>query len=140
MEQATIRVLDIYPFHRKIAVGLDIRSSGRFPLIVGCSVRSDDARIIDIPSRVLGSEGIAIWEMEAPDECGRCDAGNSRPYEWGGEVLFALWPDNAYTNRLADTGWVKWAAPWMVGHSQAGAIHQEGEIQRKYGPRKDAWA
>ena len=72
-----------------------------FPVYVGCSFRVN-SEIIDQPARWLKSPGKIVWEVNEDRE----KIYRSRT----GEVIFAVYSDDSFAKRLADTGWYKWQA------------------------------
>ena len=132
----SIYIENLYTRHKSIGVGLVISAPGPdFPLVVGCSIRTHQGQIVDIPARRISSSGRAFWTIEAPDAAREGDS----PFSgWSGYVIFALWGNEAFDTRLADTGWVHWHAPWMIGASTKGLDMQDDEIWELYGTRRDA--
>ena len=58
---------------------------------------------------------------------------SGQPYDGcGGEIIFALWRDDTFQERLDDTGWVPWQAHWLIGGSIAAVEQHEEEINFKY--------
>lgn len=137
MNQANIKVVDIFHFHAGIAVGLHAEGWQQCPLVVGCSIRSSKGQVLDIPAKVLKSSGLALWYLDAPVECKIQESDSSVFSGWVGEIIFALWADFSFTERLADTGWVQWSTPWLIGSSLDSLRVQEDEIERKYRHRKN---
>jgi hypothetical protein len=139
--ESKIEICRVYPFHGAILVGLSVESKHKFPLVVGCSLRTTTGTIIDLPARRLKSPGLALWHIDAPAECSLGEQPRHYPgLGWQGQVIFALWTDSNFRERLADTGWVHWHAPWLIGHSTAGLQAVEEEIDSIYGERQDVWA
>ena len=101
MNQSIINVVDIYELHKGIVVGLYIESHQRFPLVVGCSIRTPKGKVLDIPARVLKSPGLALWAVDAPVECAMRAPDNSQVSEWSGHIIFALWPDFSFAKSRA---------------------------------------
>ena len=105
-------------YHSQVVFGLRVAAPDEtWPNVVGCSVRTRTGEIVDLPARWLSSGGRALWVLNAPDDIGAgvaVDTGN--PQEgWNGQIIFALWPDEQFAQRLADTGWQSWEAGWLIG-------------------------
>jgi hypothetical protein len=133
-----IAIVDQYKYHWGVNVGLSIAGpSGEFPLLVGCSLRTPKGEVRDLPAKWLTSPGLALWHFNVDHEF------KSEPQDpfssVRGEIIFALWRDNSFTERLCDTGWIRWTAPWLRGASAAGLDMQEAEIQSKYKDRLNVW-
>ena len=83
---------------------------GQTSLVVASGLARE--RSFDLPARWLSSGGRALWVLNARDDIGSgvaVDTGN--PQEgWNGQIIFALWPDEQFSQRLADTGWQNWQA------------------------------
>lgn len=132
-----ILIEDTFKYHAGVCFGIAVASDAGFPLVVGCSVRTHAGQIIDIPARYLISPGRALWHVRAPEECFVGLEASSEP--WVGHIIFAVYEDASFGNRLADTGWVEWGAPFAIGTSTAGLDMQDTEIESRYGTRKDVW-
>lgn len=134
-ENFSISISDTYHYHGSVVFGLTIQSDAPFPLVVGCSLRTEGGKIIDIPANRITEGGLAIWGIEATADCAR---GGNPHYgcDWCGHVIFALYRDETFSERLTDTGWIPWTAPWLIGGSTAGLDIQDEEIESKYGYRK----
>ena len=134
----SIQIVEQYRYHASVVFGLDVLApSSEFPLLVGCSVRSRDGKIVDIPAQWLKSPGSALWNIKAPPECQI----STDPWDksWSGQIIFALWQDDTFTKRLADTGWVNWEALWLIGSSTKGLDMQDEQIKSKSAGRMDVW-
>jgi hypothetical protein len=135
----SIEIADLHTFYRSIYIGLRVKAKRRrFPVVVGCSVRSLNGEVSDQPVRELGRPGYAYWgQIEAPDECYLDDE------RLAGQVTFALYSDITLSERLADTGWtpwngsaavgVAWEHPWLTNESQAGMRVIEADLKSRYG-------
>ncbi len=136
-DQASIDVLDIYQGHGAILCGLSVNGGNRsFPLVIGCSLRTLAGEIIDLPARTLSSAGKAFWQIKVPSACG---TERSRPIQtWKGQIIFAVYPDMTFSERLADTGWIGWETVWMIGSSPKSMDHRDEHIDEKYRGRFDA--
>jgi hypothetical protein len=132
-----ILIKDVFVGHASLCFGLAVESGAEFPVVVGCSIRTPAGRIIDIPARYLVSPGLAHWEVSAPDEC--FIGLDANPHPWIGQIIFAVYEDVTFGNRLADTGWVEWGAPFAIGSSTAGLDLQDGQMELRYGQRLDVW-
>lgn len=128
---------DTLYYHASIVYGLRIHSDRPFPLVVGCSIRTPKGEIIDLPARYLLSPGLALWKVKAPHECFM--GGFWQTGTWSGHIMFALWKDATFSQRLKDTGWVSWEAYGMIGGSTAGLDMQESLIGNKYAGRDEVW-
>jgi predicted nucleic acid-binding Zn-ribbon protein len=129
-----ITVEDIYtlitfPSPAPLAIGLTISSREKFPLVVGCSMRNREGKIVDLPPRLIKRNGKALWIQDfIPEEC--------KYYEgWEGEIIFALWSDNSFSNRLADTGWIHWFIPKYTKPNRL----EDEKIKVKYGDALEVW-
>ncbi len=134
-----ITIIEQFGFHQSTVVALSIETLNSFPLIVGCSVKSASGEITDIPARLLLHSGTVLWGgVTAPDNC-KMDQKDRSPY-WQGQIMFALWQDETFTTRLADTGWVDWRAPYLIGASMVSIDWATDSIIEKYGKNwLDAW-
>jgi hypothetical protein len=96
---------------------------------------------VDLPARWITSPGLALWKIK-PDERFKNPA-EPHPISaltpWYGKIIFALYADDTFENRLTDTGWFDWTARWLIGSSTAGLDMQDDGINRKYGHRRDVW-
>lgn len=134
-----IEIEKIYTYQDSLVVGLSINSYEEFPLVIGCSIRNKEGVIIDIPARFIKKKGAALWvEKNIPKTCQIIEKGKG--CSWEGEIIFALWLNNSLSKRLADTGWVQWYIPWMIGASTAGLDMQDEEIKSKYSDVMDVWS
>lgn len=115
-----------------LLLGLSVQSNETFPLVVGCSLQNGDGEIFDIPARWILSEGIALWGQE------RVDIRFMYPKEiapytlctgWEGNIIFALYSDSTFNNRLADTGWIKWESRNLIGSSLAGEEYEDPKLE-----------
>lgn len=67
----------------------------------------------------LSSPGVTWWGQEIADSRFKYPK-NSNPCDcwgWNGRVIFALYSDSSFNNRLADTGWVNWEMANLIGTS-----------------------
>lgn len=133
----SILIKDVFTGHASLAFGLSLESDARFPVVVGCSIRTSAGQIIDIPARYLISPGLALWSVRAPEEC--FIGLDAMPDSWVGHIIFAVYEDATFANRLADTGWVEWGAPFAIGSSTAGLDIQDQQMEARYGRRRDVW-
>lgn len=133
----SIAVIDQYLYHAQVIFGLEIEAhSNEFPLLVGCSLRSSQGCVVDLPARWLLSPGQALWDVKGTDEF---KIGSDVFSEWSGQIKFALWRDDTFNQRLADSGWLAWHAPYMIGASTAGLDIQDQRIKDNYGDRLHVW-
>jgi hypothetical protein len=135
----TIAVIDQYRYHRQVVFGLRIEAPRRdFPLFVGATIKSRLGETIDLPARWLISPGLALWEVKVPNAC-RDDQQAFSTAGWSGTIKFALWKDEKFTRRLADTDWLPWSAPYLIGASTTGLAMQDEAIKEKYINRFNVW-
>jgi hypothetical protein len=133
-----ITVVDQFGYNASVVFGLEVEAPAEeCPLVVGCSLRTTQGDIIDQPARWLSSAGLALWEIKATPEF---KIGQHREDGWRGQVIFALWPDDRFSRRLADTGWLPCSAYWLVGASTAGLDMQDDNVRRKYDGRFGVWS
>lgn len=135
--QDRLDIEDTFHYHASVVYGLRIHSDRPFPLVVGCSIRTPNGAIIDIPARYLLSPGLTLWKVQAPHEC--LTGGSWQDGTWRGHIIFALWEDATFSRRLVDTGWVPWEAHGMIGASTAGLDMQDGFMERKYTGHEKMW-
>jgi hypothetical protein len=140
-----IRVIDQFHYHLQVVFGLDVHTDDdRWPKLVGCSLLSPAGNIHDLPARWLRSPGLALWDVRATTELSefRTDSGGVGGYmaEYGGQAIFALWSDDSFSNRLADTGWVAWQALWMIGGSITSLDRLDEVLHSRYKDRFDVWS
>jgi hypothetical protein len=133
----SITVADQYHYHGQVVFGLAIEAPNKeFPLLVGCSLRTPQGGIIDLPAGWLSSPGLALWDVKVTaDFMNKAD----RYDGWHGEIKFALWRNATFSERLADTVWLPWGAPYLIGASTAGLDMQDAEIKNKYRGRLRVW-
>jgi hypothetical protein len=134
----SIQIVDRFHYNRQIVFGILVSApDGTWPNVVGCSLRTRDRGIIDVPARWLESGGLALWPIDAP---GQCINTPGVPQDgWSGEIIFALWPNAQFTHRIVDTGWVSWYAPWLVGSSTNSLDRQDEQVESLYGSRRKVW-
>lgn len=124
-----------------IVFGLEVQGTAKeFPLVVGCSLLTRSGEGVDIPHRWIRTPGKALWGVKFPAEF-VTNPGvtpvNDR--KMAGRIIFALWRDDKFRERLADTSWVNWDAYWLIGSSTAGMDMQDERIKNEYGGMDDAW-
>jgi hypothetical protein len=136
----TIRIVDKYMYHARIVFGLDVLAPAeRWPLFIGCSLLTRQGEVVDQPARWLPSPGLALWDIKIGER--RFQDNPGVPMDgWSGRVIFAMYPDDTFSERLADTGWVPWSVYWLIGSSTAALDMQDQEIRAKYGNRFDVWS
>lgn len=138
---SSIQIIKQYPFHGSVLFGLLVDGAvDAFPLLVGCSLRPRLGEIVDLKARWLVSPGRALWKVQA-DSRFRESGTNVSPMDsdWEGQIIFALYSDESFNERLADTGWVSWYAPWLIGSSAKGLDYMEEEIESSFAGRFDVW-
>lgn len=118
--QSEIKIEHFWQIQSELIIGLNIQSNERFPIVVGCSLRTNSGEIVDIPARFLLSPGISFWgtitvdsRFKYPDPMLESDWRRKmviplRPDGWFGEIIFAMYTDATFGKRFADTGWVRW--------------------------------
>jgi hypothetical protein len=133
----SVKVIEQFGYHDSVVFGLDIQ--GSCPLLVGCSLQTSKGEVIDLPPKWLSSPGLAIWQIKPDDKF--FENPNAHVYDRIklGVIKFALWKDDTFTNRLADTDWTPWKAYWLIGSSAAGLNLQDERINEKYGNRFNVW-
>jgi hypothetical protein len=139
----SIKIVDQYKYHGSIVFGLDIQApTNEFPLLVGCSLLTPQGEEIDLPAKWLNSPGLVLWKIKADErfQNPREPTPRNAATPWYGKIIFALWRNDKFTERLFDTGWVEWTALWLIGSSTAGLNMQDEQIKRKYGHRLDVWS
>jgi hypothetical protein len=138
----SIQIKDQFGYHAKVIFGLNIQApASEFPLLVGCSLLNPTGQEVDIPARWLKSPGLAIWGVSPGGESRDVKfIANPNDMTMAGKIMFALWRDDTFTERLADTGWVNWKAYWLIGSSTAGLDMQDERIKQEYGNRLDVWS
>lgn len=136
----SITIVDTFHYHASVLFGLDIQGSN-FPLLVGCSLLTPQGEEVDLPAKWIESPGLALWQIKADDRFTNPQEPNPMNAftPWYGKVIFALWRDDTFEERLADTRWVEWSAKWLVGSSTAGLDMQDEAIERKYANRLRVW-
>ena len=142
-----IKIEDFWESGSNLCIGLTIQSREKFPIVVGCSLQNESREIVDIPARYLLSPGLALWGQESANHQFKYPKDAQGLYEisgWKGRIIFALYSDSTFKNRLADTGWVEWNSFNRIGGSTAG-LDDEDEIighaiKVKYlGRKKEVW-
>jgi hypothetical protein len=136
----SITIVDKFHYHASVLFGLDIQGS-TFPVFVGCSLLTPKGEVVDLPAQWLNTPGLALWKIKADDRFQNPAEPNpmSAFTPWYGKIIFALYTDDTFENRLTDTGWVEWSAQWLIGSSTKGLDMQDDAIKRKYGKRLDVW-
>lgn len=105
---STIQIDNLWTRGKYILIGLSVHSNEKFPLVVGCSMQACNGEIVDVPARMLLSQGYSFWGQECADN---------------------LYSDRTFTNRLADTGWVDWDSANLYGSSLKGLDYQDEVIK-----------
>jgi hypothetical protein len=150
---SVIKIEHFWKIQSNLIIGLNIQSSEEFPIVVGCSLRTNSGEIVDIPPRFLLSPGLSFWGTERVDSRFKYPAPTFendwtkkmiiplRPEGWFGEIIFALYIDTTFSRRLADTGWVGWHSEKLNMISYANTEKQEREIativENQYKDRTD---
>jgi hypothetical protein len=112
-----IRVADMAYFYCLLEIA---GPEDAFPLVVGCSFRNADGQVQDLRHRRIAAPGYAFWHARLQSDSKR----NNR------EVIFALYPDRAHSQRLADTGWVREYGP-APGPGMKGRVWAVGDWERR---------
>jgi len=144
---SNIKIEDFWTIQAGLLLGLSVQSSEKFPIVVGCSLQTGNGEIVDIPARYLLSPGFALWGQEKVDQRFRYPKDAQGLYEisgWNGRIIFALYSESSFQNRLADTGWIVWDSSNLIGSSTAGLNDRDKEIDHilnnKYiGRKMDIW-
>lgn len=137
----SILIKNQFSYHASVVFGLDIQGPTReFPLLVGCSLLTPRGEEVDLPARWLKSPGLAIWSVKADAQFLENPRVTPDDRVWSGRIIFALWRDDTFTERLTDTGWVNWRAYSLIGSSTAGVNMQDDQIKSGYGNRLDVWS
>ncbi|MFH1530247.1 MAG: caspase family protein [Pseudomonadota bacterium] len=121
----SIRIVESFDVGGHPAFLLDVQGP-RFPRVVGCSLRTPDGRINDLPGQRIRTAGKAVWRVKIPDTSlfVRRDAGEPR---YSGEVTFALWHDDGFLKRLTDTGWIPWSTGDASGLGTSGNLAKRSD-------------
>lgn len=141
MANYQIRIVDQFHYSMSVVFGLSVEGpAALFPLVLGSSLRTEQGDVVDLPAKRIVSPGPAIWSI-ADEIDGRFKTGRASDYSLraDGEIIFALWRDDSFTERFADTGWQRWQAIHLPpGSSTAGLDMQDWQIQTGYASRRDA--
>jgi hypothetical protein len=86
-----------------------------FPVLLGVSVRSRQAGVIDLLPQAVERSGNIVCLVEHPERLG--DSGNATAPHCSGEITFALWPDNTFGSEVARIPWRQWT------YSSLGAVN-----------------
>lgn len=138
----SITIEDTFTYTRAILFGLDIVGASKsFPLVIGCSAIDQQGNIVNIPHREIVSPGLALWQIKTNELEGKFRVGGQPPFNdaYAGQIIFALWENATFTNRLADTGWHNWQTVNLTGSSTVGLDYMEDGIKMKYGNRMKAF-
>lgn len=135
----SITIKNQFVYHASVVFGLNIEGRG-FPLLVGCSLLTPKGEVVDLPAKWLKSPGLAIWTYEADARFLHKPGVEPCDRVWLGRIKFALWRDDTFTERLADTDWVRWETFYLIGTSTAGVNMSDDHIERNYGHRLDVWS
>lgn len=145
-----IKIENYWTKGKSMLIGLSVESDEKFPIVVGCSLRSVEGEIVDIPARFLLSPGFALWGHERVDQrftFPQRAKSKSDMFYWSGSIIFALYKDHTFATRLADTGWVEceWYSVNAFGSSQEWPNFDDDEIlhakKTKYFERAmEVWA
>jgi hypothetical protein len=132
-----IEVVDQFHYQASVLFGLQVAAPAeKWPLVVGCSLRTPHGDIIDEPARRLSPTGLALWEIKASSEF---KVGPHR--EDGGWVRSSL--RTGLTTVFSLVGRYRlapWNAIWMIGASTYGLDAQDERDLAKYGSRRDVWS
>ena len=136
-----ITIENRFEYHMQVVFGLRVTASDdRWPKVVGCSLRTREGEIVDLPARWLSSGGLALWKVDVPPGPQFRIGDRSSPIDgWEGQVIFALYSDDTFADRLTDAGWQHWHAPWLIGGSTKSLNYQDERVQSKYGSQLDVW-
>ena len=109
-----------------------------FPVVVGCSLRTPEGMIVDVPAQRLSSPGRALWAVR-PGDWGDDAWMNRYGEEQSGHAIFAIYADAAFSERLADTGWLPFDAPCLIGSSHAALDEANDGLREWIGVRANVW-
>lgn len=138
----SIKLENFWTIGSQLILGIFVQSNEKFPIVVGCSLQTASNEIVDIPARYLFSSGFVFWGVEKVDRrfmypkdaLGLFDTSG-----WNGKIIFALYTDSSFHNKLADTGWIEWNSYNLIGSSTAGLDNRDKEIddiiENKYSVR-----
>jgi len=81
-------------------------------------LRTRDGQVVDVAARYIDSAGWRCGTVK-PDQ--RFAIGEQSTFGtfvegWSGLINFALWR-SSFRERIVDTGWHHWSAPWLIGAS-----------------------
>ena len=112
-----------------IHFGLEVLGNPEmFPVYVGCSFRIND-EIFDVPARWLRAPGRVLWKFENEDL--------QRIFQTKtGETIFAVYSDDTFAERLADTGWREWFA---IGCDPMGSAKIHSHMNSRYKNSANQW-
>ncbi len=139
--QSSIKIEHFWEIQSDLIVGLNIQSEEKFPVVVGCSLKTNSGEIVDIPTRFLSSPGLSFWGTERVDSRFKYPLNSGFEGDWKGQIIFALYTDATFSKRLADTGWINWYWNNMFMSSTAGLDDRDakidGIIKNQYKDRTD---
>jgi len=140
MDGYAVQIVERFGFHGSVSFGLSVDGPPQaFPLVLGCSLRTRDGQVVDVAARYIDSAGVALWDVKADQRFKVGDRGTLGAFDgWSGSIIFALWRDHSFRERIVDTGWHDWSAPWLIGASIAGVEENERLIQDRYAARSGA--
>jgi hypothetical protein len=126
--QSSIKIEHFWQIQSELIIGLNIQSNDRFPIVVGCSLRTNSGEIADIPARYLSSPGLSFWGVETVNSRFKYPPNSGFDGGWKGQIIFALYSDATFSKRIADTGWVNWYSNNLFMSSTAGLDARDEEI------------
>ena len=125
---SSIKIEHFWKIQSDLIIGLNIQSNVNFPIVVGCSLRTSNREIVDIPARFLLSPGFSFWGKEEVDSKFKYPLDSGMTGDWQGQIIFALYADKTFSQRLADTGWVNWHSNNLFMSSTYGLDERDQEI------------
>jgi len=98
-------LIDMVPMKNSVVFGLEVVAPDKyFPLVIGCSLQTEEG-IQDIPAHSIEKEGLIRWELNISN-------GFVHFIDWNkksdSRIIFALYKDADFKERLADTGWINY--------------------------------
>ncbi len=119
MNGYALQIVERFHFHGSVSFGLNVTGpSGAFPLVLGCSLRTRGGQVVDIAARYIDSAGVALWDVKADQRFKIGERDTPGAFDgWSGSIIFALLQEPSFRERIVDTGWQDWSAPWLIGAS-----------------------
>ncbi len=106
-ERHCLELLEWSQGYSLLAFAVSVRGpDDGFPALLGVSVRSRQAGVVDLLPREVERPGTVVCLVEHPEELG--DVDDLTQLHYGAEVTFALWSDKTYRSELARIPWRRW--------------------------------